>query len=264
MSEQETAKHILIVEDDELSLEVLGVLLESTGYRIDSAPTGNDALRCLAHPYPDVILTDLQMPGIRGNDLADRLRAICGPTTRLLAMSGSEVSRATVERYDGFLLKPFTHEDLDRALDASAAREPSQMEAPPLDPGGRFTLDERPALDEVIYSSLCRSMSPSQLAALYLLCIRDVRRRIERMRQHLSVREDLLFREEAHAIKGGCAMVGAIELQDIAAVMEKDGIQTGSANREDALLLQCLVAIQRLESLLKARPNDESLMALVE
>ena len=59
--------------------------------------------KTLSHPYPDVILTDYQMPGTMGNDLADQMRAICGPSTQLLAMSGSDSPDARSELFDAFL-----------------------------------------------------------------------------------------------------------------------------------------------------------------
>jgi CheY-like chemotaxis protein len=254
MIETQPGKDILIVEDDDLSREVLEVLLQSTGYRIRSSPSGDDALRTLSYPFPDVILTDLQMPGTMGNDLADQMRALCPPTTRLLAMSGTEVSDASVDRYDGFLLKPFSNQDLDRLLQGEGPQpeETHQGEQGP-------TEAQLPVLDPDVYAALERSMPATQLSALYQLCVRDARRRIERMREHLQAGDDVMYRREAHAIKGGCGMLGALEMRDLAALMETDGIQPGNGDCESELLSQFLTASERLERMLKAPEHDNPL-----
>jgi CheY-like chemotaxis protein len=251
MIETQFGKDILIVEDDDLSREVLEVLLQSTGCRIRSAPSGDDALKTLSHPFPDVILTDLQMPGIMGNDLADQMRALCPPSTRLLAMSGTEVSDESVDRYDGFLLKPFSNEDLDRILQGEGPQREGTTQPDPSPAEAQL-----PVLDQEIYAALERSMPATQLTALYLLCVRDARRRIARMRGHLQAADDVLYRREAHAIKGGCGMLGALEMRDLAAVMETEGIRTSNRDREGELLSQFLMASERLERMLKAPQHD--------
>ena len=107
---------ILVVDDDDLSREVLAVLLQRAGYVVETADSGDGALLNLqaAHALPEVILTDLQMPGTSGNQLARSLRGLCGPATTLLAMSASAPDDGSDREFDGFLLKPFTMETLAR------------------------------------------------------------------------------------------------------------------------------------------------------
>ena len=76
-------------------------------------------------------------------------------------------------------------------------------------------------LDEAIYRKLAGSMRHTQLEQLYALCLTDAEARIDRMRQAASKGDDAAYRREAHAIKGGCGMVGAIELQTLATSMEE-------------------------------------------
>lgn len=66
---------ILVAEDHHGSREALRILLESAGYRVAVAVDGRGALAAaLAHP-PDLVVTDLMMPGLDGIELARRLRS---------------------------------------------------------------------------------------------------------------------------------------------------------------------------------------------
>jgi CheY-like chemotaxis protein len=105
------------------------VLLEGEGYTVESADSGAAALALLARggAAPDLVLADIQMPGVTGSRLAGQLRRACPPATLLLAISGSQPPRKTISRFDGFLLKPFGINEVATAL--SALRRP-------LDAGG--------------------------------------------------------------------------------------------------------------------------------
>ena len=101
-----------------MSRELLGVLLEGEGYKVDAAESGEAALALLARGGvpPDLVLADVQMPGTTGSRLAGKLRRACPPATLLLAMSGSQPPKATISRFDGFLLKPFSMKQIAAAL----------------------------------------------------------------------------------------------------------------------------------------------------
>src|SRR5213082_2390045 len=69
---------VLVVDDDEMSRELLSVLLESEGYIVDTADSGQSALAALhsSGSTPDLILSDMQMPGTTGSALATELRSV--------------------------------------------------------------------------------------------------------------------------------------------------------------------------------------------
>jgi len=114
------AVRILVVDDDALSREVFSLLLQRQGYVAETADSGEAALlhlRAAMDDLPKVVLADMQMPGIAGDELARRLREVCGARTMLLAMSGSDSEEEAKREYDGFLLKPFTMEELAAAIE---------------------------------------------------------------------------------------------------------------------------------------------------
>jgi CheY-like chemotaxis protein/HPt (histidine-containing phosphotransfer) domain-containing protein len=231
---------VLVVDDDALSREVLALLLNNTGYAAEAVDSGDSALRHLQTTllFPHVVLADLQMPGTAGDELARRLRDLCGPATVLLAMSATKPDDGSDREFDGFLQKPFTMETFAAAIAGRAAGAANG-------PNGASAAD----LDEAVYTKLARSMRPSQLEQLYALCLMDAEKRLSKMRLAASNGDDAAYRREAHAIKGGCGMVGALGLQTLATSMEEGGLSDDHV----ASLSEFIVAYERLRVMLVAR-----------
>jgi CheY-like chemotaxis protein len=231
---------VLVIDDDDLTRDIVSLLLNGAGYAVETAYSGDTALLHLqtAPQLPEVVLADLQMPGITGTDLARRLRALCGPATTLLAMSASAPDDQSATEFDGLLLKPFT---VERFAAAIAGRTPRMEEEP-----SAATVT---ALDETTYRKLARSMRQPQVQKLYELCLADTETRLETMRRAASEGDDSTYKKEAHAIKGSCGMVGAIELQTLATSMERHGLSDDHV----ASLKEFMVACERLRGMLVAR-----------
>jgi CheY-like chemotaxis protein/HPt (histidine-containing phosphotransfer) domain-containing protein len=231
---------VLVVDDDALSREVFTLLLNDAGYEVESADSGDAALLHLesAKQLPEVVLTDLQMPGVSGKELAQRLRRRCGPDATLLAMSASEPDDGSHRQFDGFLVKPFTMETFAAAVTGRAS-----------DPAKRLSETVTATLDDTVYRKLAGSMRPAQLEQLYTICLTDAEARVATMRRAASNGDDAAYKSEAHAIKGGCGMVGAHELQTLATSMEKHGLSDDHVASLDELVVAC----ERLRGMLVAR-----------
>jgi len=106
-----TAPRVLVVEDNPVNLELVAALLESEGCGVIVAETANAGLRLAAAERPDLILMDIQLPGMSGHDATRRLKA--DPATAGIpvvaltahAMRGEE-ARAREAGFDAFLTKP--------------------------------------------------------------------------------------------------------------------------------------------------------------
>ena len=105
------APRVLVVEDNPVNLELVAALLESEGCGVILAETADVSLRLAATERPDLIVMDIQLPGISGYEATRRLKA--DPATAGIsvvaltahAMRGEE-ARAREAGFDAFLTKP--------------------------------------------------------------------------------------------------------------------------------------------------------------
>ena len=118
-----SAQHTVLVVEDEESVRALAArMLERLGCRVLQAPNGAAAISLVGTRLDevDVLLTDVVMPGMRGPELAEALRMV-RPDLPVVFMSGyasGDVGGA-VPAVTPLLGKPFTLEELERALGAS-------------------------------------------------------------------------------------------------------------------------------------------------
>ncbi len=208
---------VLIIDDDDLSREVLELLLTSAGYPVSVASSGDAALASLngMESRPEVLLMDLQMPGISGAELARGLRAACGSSATVLVMSGSQPPGGALAWADGFLLKPFSAAEFTAAL-AGTSGEAGRQETESRRGGVEV-------LDEGTFASLAGMMGADPLRQLYELCLGDAAKCLGAMRAASEVRDDEGVRRSAHSIKGSLGMVGAKELEGMCAGLERHG-----------------------------------------
>lgn len=121
------AKSILLVDDDELILRLLRKVLESWEADIETAMNGKDALSKLASRHFDLMICDLQMPEMSGQELFDHIKdnALL-PTGRILFLTGDKRSQ-TKEFLDRsgcyFLYKPIQFLEFANQVQAVLADE---------------------------------------------------------------------------------------------------------------------------------------------
>jgi two-component system cell cycle sensor histidine kinase/response regulator CckA len=106
-------KTVLVVDDEELIRALTARTLQEAGYRVLTASNGYEALKLLTQLVGsvDLLVIDLRMPGMSGEQLADRVRQ-CVPAALLLFMSGYSSPEETGSLPGPFLAKPFSHADL--------------------------------------------------------------------------------------------------------------------------------------------------------
>lgn len=113
------APRILLVDDDPDSLKYMARVLEHAGFQVMAAQSAKDA-RELAKPgAQDLIVSDVNMPGLRGPELVKQLKA-AGVACPVLLVSGEGSFEALDESLHvpgaTFLAKPFTPNDLVSAV----------------------------------------------------------------------------------------------------------------------------------------------------
>lgn len=99
-----TGASVLIVEDNDMSFVLADCLLQPAGYITQRATDGEAALRLASEKTPDLILCDLDLPGMDGYELVEALRLLpgCGALPILAFTAESEQRDATRLRTAGF------------------------------------------------------------------------------------------------------------------------------------------------------------------
>jgi two-component system cell cycle sensor histidine kinase/response regulator CckA len=129
-SSKATSRTVLVVDDEADVLYLLQSILTEQGYEVISAKGADAAIKAFERlaRRPDLLLTDVVMPGMSGPMLVDRLRGLA-PELKVLFMSGYD-DRHVVQRYvldKGFQLipKPFTVKSLRLAVDEAIKEQES-------------------------------------------------------------------------------------------------------------------------------------------
>ncbi|HEX8112309.1 MAG TPA: response regulator [Kofleriaceae bacterium] len=120
-------ERILIVDDNATNLKLVAYLMKANGYTVDTALDAESAIEAIRHHRPDVILMDIQLPGIDGLELTRRLKA--DPATRDIvivavtayAMKGDQ-AKALAAGCDDYITKPIDTRSLPETIARHLAR----------------------------------------------------------------------------------------------------------------------------------------------
>jgi two-component system cell cycle response regulator DivK len=107
------SRRILVVEDHEENRRIMRDLLTAAGYEMIEALTGEEGIALAEQERPDLILMDIQLPGLDGYDATRRIKA--NPSLRAIpiiavtsyALSGDDV-KALEAGCDAYVTKPFS------------------------------------------------------------------------------------------------------------------------------------------------------------
>lgn len=113
-------RSLLVVDDEPAIISSLRRLLRREGYEIYTAGRGEDALELLVSADIGVVLSDQMMPGMKGIDLLERVKAECPDVVRLLMTANDELATAVnaVNRSQifGYLPKPWSPDQVRETL----------------------------------------------------------------------------------------------------------------------------------------------------
>ncbi len=249
----ETHRKVLLVDDDAVSLELMALLLAHEGHQVLQANDAGAALAMLSEEStagPDVLLVDLQMPGVSGGQLAEKVRAMRTPGSRplLLAMSATEVQRKQVLAFDGFLLKPLALSDLRQALNPDQRGHKPRVRVLHTR-AAKPAREDGQALDMAVVQKLLTMMPFESFKNVVDACLADARACIATLQSQSIPEDGKLVSEMAHRIKGAAGMVGATRLARLAAGLELGGYKEAATH---AVLHDLLRACIEVEGMLLA------------
>ncbi len=108
-------KKILVVDDDNRILESLKAILESEGYTVETAETGEEAVKRNKNNFFDVALLDIKLPGIQGTELLEILHKESPRTVKIMMTGFPSLENAVASLKlgaDAYIMKPVNPEKL--------------------------------------------------------------------------------------------------------------------------------------------------------
>jgi CheY-like chemotaxis protein len=122
------SKRILIVDDEPDILKIVIFRLKTKGYQTISATSGEEALRLVAENKPNLIILDLRMPGIDGDEVCRRIKAdqdLCDiPVILLTASTGQDIEKLSKEiGAVDFIRKPFDSQEFINKIEGILSKK---------------------------------------------------------------------------------------------------------------------------------------------
>jgi len=198
------AKRLLVVDDEAHLLRALEALLAGEGFEVTTARSGAEAMVKLAQSVPDLIISDIRMPGINGYEFARQLRE--SSRTALIPIIFLTAKGESGDRIEGFragvdayFTKPFIPGELLAVVKNILSRvERTHAEIAKMI--GRSDKDEAGFYDEAlteaennIATSVARGLSNKEIAAEMQISVRTVENHISHIldKKHFSNRVEI-------------------------------------------------------------------------
>ncbi len=273
-------RRVVVVDDDPVALRMLEDALRGGGFEVIRAYRAEDALRKVKCHKPDIVLTDLEMPGVNGVDLIAMIRA--DPEiqdTPILAVSGftwEPIAQAAAQYgSDGQIAKPFTRQqvlekieeclagaraavpNLPRpAAESAVAEQPSHLRLAGASAGDRPPADPVPAAErstgvvfdrEAFLMYVDGDLNLAQRAIELLLG--TLPERLDGMRKAVARNDHETLRTTAHTVKGAAAFFAAPAVLSAVVRLETMGI-SGDLTNADVAYFELERALASLEEAL--------------
>ena len=204
---------ILYAEDEPVIRQVTVRRLEEAGASVMSAVDGEDVLRQLANTTPNLLLIDLQMPGLDGVGLIRRLAEITPkrpyPTFVLTShISGPQAAEARAVGADAVFTKPVQVAALAAAFRARHGNGGHSTPKTEDTPGGA----DEPLLDPNTFLETTSIMGPSRMASLVMKFEETMRADLAALQAAINADNMTVSREVAHRALGLCLVMGTVRL----------------------------------------------------
>ncbi len=128
-----SAGRILVVDDEPQIRRIMRTTLTGAGYEVEDAKSGEEALAKLRDYHPDLVLLDMNMPGMGGLDACREIRAGANVGIIMLTVRNTEADKvqALDAGADDFVTKPFNTPELLARIRAALRRVPASPQTSP-------------------------------------------------------------------------------------------------------------------------------------
>ena len=181
------AKRILVVDDEAKLLRAVAVDLRGEGYDVATARSGAEALALVAQSLPDLIVSDIRMPGMDGYQLARRLRENARTAIiPIIFLTAKDTSADRIEGFrsgvDAYITKPFEPDELLVVIagilrrvertHAEIARIVGRPEA--ADEESEFIDEDLTEAEARVAGAVARGLSNKEIAQEFRISVRTV------------------------------------------------------------------------------------------
>lgn len=185
------SKRLLVVDDEPNLLRAVAACLKAEAYEVSTARSGREALLQLAEAVPDLVVSDIRMPGMDGYQLARQLRN--SPRTALVPIVFLTAKDETADRIEGFragidayLTKPFEPDELIAVVNGIISRvERTHSQIARLvdssiigDGPVTFQDEELTEAEDRVALAVSRGLSNKEIAAEFEISVRTVENHI--------------------------------------------------------------------------------------
>ena len=138
-----SARRVLVVDDDPDIRGLLRELLDRRGFDVHEARDGHEALKTFFELRPDLVLLDVQMPGLDGWKTLERIRELSDVPVVMLTAKTAELEKTRGLRAgaDDYVTKPFGRQELLARIEALLRRSGAREAAPEVFTDDFLTID---------------------------------------------------------------------------------------------------------------------------
>ena len=222
---------ILAVDDNAANLKLVATLLREFNLRVEDVSSGYEALQRLQQASFDLVLMDVQMPGMDGTEAAGRIRRLGNANARVPVIAltahalAEEREQLLTSGFDGYLTKPISpsliahtlQRHLGLAVDPDQGQGTAPPEQEPVRPSSRGRL--QPVVDPEACLRLANGKPDlaEEMLSMLLEHVDEDRDAIEKLYRE---GEEAELRERVHRLHGATRYTGVPELGDCAADLE--------------------------------------------
>lgn len=234
--------NILVVDDMEINRSLLKSMLEKMCFQVDEAAGGQEAIMMCQSSMYDLILVDINMPGMNGDQVARKLRDDLPYETVIIGVSAQnmdgDISRCHALGFDDFILKPVTMNRLKNIVGEKFALLNGEHES--MSVSNYYTEDFFP-LNESSISELARDFGNQITYFKYVDKFIDQNNCIWlELNSDFSVKNFDSIMANFHKLSGIAASIGASDYADILNDAYKTLHKEDEISNEEFIVLQNL------------------------
>jgi len=209
---------VLVAEDNPMNQKLIVLLLEKQGHRAVVARTGADAIEAVRRQNFDLVLMDVEMPGMNGLEATRAIRdaEVIGSRHLPIVAISAHAMRGDRERcleagMDAYISKPIHPSEFYRAIEAlvpSGSPSPAKTASPPPAEDNAAAMLERFGGDPRFFRTLVRTFQ------------KDAATLLSRIERALRRGDAAALASAAHALKGAAGVFGSGAVPDLARRLE--------------------------------------------